>query len=93
MPLCIELKPVFDDHIKPVCERLSRSVSRADDFSNAQAIMADVWGAIKNAKVIIADCTGRNPNVFYEMGIAHTLGKQVLLSQKTEDFPFDVRHI
>ena len=53
--------------------------------------MADVWGAIKGAKVIVADCTDRDPNVFYEIGIAHVIGKPViLLSQTPEDVPFDV---
>ena len=43
---------------------------------------------------MIADCTGKNPNVFYELGIAHTLGKSVFMcSQNREDFPFDVNHI
>lgn len=94
MPFCADLRRVYDDHIAPVCKRLSLSVSRADDFFTAHAVMADVWGAIKDAKVIVADCTDRNPNVFYEIGIAHVLGKQVvLLSQKSVDIPFDVRHI
>jgi hypothetical protein len=40
----------------------------------------------------IADCTGRNPNVMYELGIAHTLGKPVfMLSQSTDDLPFDIQ--
>jgi hypothetical protein len=46
---------------------------------------------------VVADITGRNPNVFYELGIAHTYGQRVvLLAQGTEDIPFDLqrfRHI
>ncbi len=43
--------------------------------------------------LVIADLSGQNPNVFYEVGIAHTLGKPVLLlSQSIEDVPFDLRH-
>lgn len=42
--------------------------------------------------MIIADVTGRNPNVMYEIGIAHTLGKTViLLTQEVHDIPFDFR--
>jgi hypothetical protein len=53
-----------------------------------------MYGAIKDAKLVIADCTDRNPNVFYEIGLAHVLGKQVVLvTQKTEDIPFDLRHL
>jgi hypothetical protein len=56
--------------------------------------MKDVWSAIYYSEVVIADCTGRNPNVFYEIGIAHTLGKEtVLIAQQIDDIPFDVRHI
>ena len=55
--------------------------------------MQDVWSGICNAKVIIADCTNRNANVFYEIGIAHTLDKPtILISQSINDVPFDIRH-
>jgi len=41
----------------------------------------------------LCDCTGRNPNVFYEAGIAHTLGREVILiTQNEQDIPFDLRH-
>jgi hypothetical protein len=94
MPFLHELEPVYSDHIAKVCQQLSRSVSRADDFFGTHAIMADVWHAIRAAKVLVADCTHRNPNVFYEIGLAHALGKQlVLISQREEDVPFDLRHI
>jgi hypothetical protein len=47
-----------------------------------------------SARLIVADCTDRNPNVFYEIGLAHTIGKPtILLTQKSEDVPFDLRHL
>lgn len=47
-----------------------------------------------NSFVVVADCTGRNANVFYEIGVAHTLGKPViLLTQSEEDVPTDVIYI
>ena len=56
--------------------------------------MADIWSAIKAAKIIIADCTGRNPNVFYEIGLAHAIGKKVvLITQSMDDIPFDLRQL
>jgi hypothetical protein len=93
-PFLDELKPVYEDHVKAVATRINVTVSRADDFFAASSIISDVWNAINRAKVLIADCTGRNPNVFYELGIAHTLGKPVILiAQSKDDIPFDVQHI
>jgi len=94
MPFTDSMRPVYDDHIKKVASELSLSIPRADDFFSAHSVMADVWSAIFSAKAIIADCTARNPNVFYEIGLAHVLGKPVILiTQKSEDVPFDVRHL
>jgi hypothetical protein len=56
--------------------------------------MSDIWGAIYASRMVIAECTGRNANVFYELGIAHTLGKPaILITQQLEDTPFDLRHL
>ena len=57
-------------------------------------MIRDIWRAIGAAQFIIADVTGRNPNVFYELGIAHTLGKDVILiTQDSGDIPFDLTHL
>jgi len=94
MPFADELKPVYEDHVKAVTQRLGLAAVRADDFFAANLIISDVWNAINQARILIADCTGRNPNVFYELGIAHTLGKPVILiAQSADDIPFDIRHI
>lgn len=67
---------------------------RADEIWEAPAIIQDVVSLIDRAKVVVCDCSGRNPNVFYEIGIAHTLGREVvLLAQKEADVPFDLRHL
>jgi len=94
MPFATGLRAVYEDHIRAVANRLGITVTRADDFFAANSIMSDVWNAITRAQVLIADCTGRNPNVFYELGIAHTIGKPVILiAQSKDDIPFDVQHI
>jgi len=94
MPFIPELRTVFDDHIKKAAKELGLSAARADDFFSIGSIMQDVWSAINYARVVIADCTQRNPNVFYEIGIAHTLGKEtILISQDLKDIPFDLRHL
>lgn len=56
--------------------------------------MDQVWQGINAAKVLVAELTSRNPNVFYELGLAHALKKPVvLISAKEEDVPFDLQHI
>jgi hypothetical protein len=94
MPFLKNLKPVYDDHIRNTAQKMNLTVSRGDDFFTAQSIIADIWNAINSCRIVIADCTGRNPNVFYEIGMAHTLGKPVILiSQSKDDIPFDIQHI
>jgi hypothetical protein len=93
MPFKPKLLPIYRDHIKKVARQLKMSVARADDFFTTQSIMEEIWSAIANSKIIIADCTDRNTNVFYEIGIAHSLGKPVILiTQNPEDVPFDLRN-
>jgi hypothetical protein len=93
MPFTDALQAIYDDHIRPTIETRGYSCGRADDLFTADSIVDDVWEAINHAKVVVADCTGRNPNVFYELGIAHTLGRPaVLLAQSIDDIPFDLRH-
>jgi hypothetical protein len=73
MPFHEDFSPVFDDHIQKVCASLKLTCKRADNIFGSSNIIDDVWELIANSKTIIADCTHRNPNVFYELGIAHAL--------------------
>ena len=67
---------------------------RADDIWESPAIIQDVVELIDRSRIVICDCTGRNPNVFYEAGIAHTLGREVILiTQSDHDIPFDLQHL
>lgn len=94
MPFLKELKPVYEDHIRTALKKMNLTVARGDDFFTAKSVMSDIWNAMNACRLVIADCTGRNPNVFYEMGMAHTLGKPVILiSQNRDDIPFDIQHI
>ncbi|UAB68708.1 hypothetical protein INR79_09095 [Vibrio sp. SCSIO 43132] len=94
MPFLDEMEPVYTDHILPIASKLKISCSRGDDFFSSNSIMQEVWSAIYYCKIGIADCTGRNPNVFYEIGMAHSLGKRcILLAQSIDDIPFDLRHL
>jgi len=65
---------------------------RADE-SHGSFIMEDIWTKINQAAFIIADVTEQNPNVMYELGIAHTVGKPVvMISQDVSSAPFDFQH-
>lgn len=94
MPFSERLKPVYEDHIKKVVVSLGLECQRADDIFLNREIIEDIWESINQARILIADLTGKNPNVFYEVGVAHTVGKSVILiTQRIEDVPFDLRHL
>jgi len=79
--------------IKPIVEEidgLTLQCRRADDLFG-QDVMQDIYESVLTARIVIAEITGRNANVFYELGMAHSLGKDViLLSQGGEHIPFDL---
>ena len=97
--LCFVLMPFSDDFflnyedaIRPAVEAAGLRGVHAGEIFGTREIMEDIWESICVAKLIIADVTGRNPNVFYELGIAHTLGKEcVVLTQNSHDVPFDIK--
>jgi hypothetical protein len=94
MPFRQEMTTIYADHIVRVAEALKLTVMRADDLFGSSMIMTDVWCMMSGAALIIADLTGKNPNVFYELGVAHTIGKPaVIISQRIDDVPFDLRHL
>lgn len=71
-----------------------RPVRADDDMFKTGKIVDQIWHGIHSAKVLVAEFTGRNPNVFYELGLAHALQKPVVLVSSNEnDMPFDVQHI
>jgi len=87
------LQIVYEDFVKPVIEKCNLHCERGDDVFGSNIIMEDILKSIQTSKIIIADLTGKNANVFYEVGICHTLNKTVLLlAQSIEDVPFDLRH-
>lgn len=66
--------------------------SNAGDLDNKQNILQDIVTGIAKADVIIADVTGLNPNVFYELGLCHALDKKVILiTQDISELPFDIK--
>ena len=94
MPYTDKLNPIYENIIKPVIKDLKLECLRADEIFTSKSIIEDIWNNIKKARFIIADLTDRNPNVFYELGLAHALNKEViLLTQDINDVPFDLRHL
>ena len=93
MPFDAGFNAVYDS-IKQAAENAGLRCRRADDIWENDAIIQDVVSLIDRSRVVICDCSGRNPNVFYEAGIAHTLGRKVILiTQSIHDIPFDLRHL
>lgn len=86
---------IYQDHIIPSVESIQRlKCLRADDIYDNQPIIEDIWRCTNEARMLIAELTGRNANVFYETGIAHTIGKEVIfITQSMEDVPFDLKHL
>lgn len=80
---------------KPICEKLGLEVKRADEIFSVNPILDDIVNAIKDASIIIADISGKNPNVFYELGISHILKRNNTIMITHDDFkniPFDIAH-
>lgn len=92
LPLREPFKAVYAEAVAPVAEELGITCGHAASIFGPGRIMKDIISSITFAEVIVAELTGRNPNVFYELGVAHQQGKQVvLLSQDIDDVPFDLR--
>ncbi len=92
MPFAQEYENFYEAGIKPVIQECGFKSVRADEVEHSKGIMAVVYEHIEAAHIIVADMTGRNPNVYYEVGYAHALGKNViLLTQRADDLPFDLR--
>lgn len=95
--LMMPFQASFDDVHASIVEASTQcemQCLRADDIWEHDAIIQDIVSLINRSRVVVCDCTGRNPNVFYEAGIAHSIGKDVILiSQSADDVPFDLKHL
>lgn len=93
MPFAADFNPVYQA-IQTMAANMGMRCNRANDIWIHQHIMQDVVSLICKSSVVICDLSGKNPNVFYEAGIAHALGKQVILiTQHMDDIPFDLRSV
>lgn len=92
MPFDISMKGVYEA-IQDAAHETGFNCKRADDIWDDSTVIQDVFSLIFESYIVVCDFSGRNANVFYEAGIAHTLGKHVVpITQNPEDIPFDLRH-
>ncbi len=92
IPFHEDFDNVFWFGIRGAVEDAGLYCERADEIHFTGNVLDKINEQIRRADVIVAEMTGRNPNVFYEVGIAHTVGKPtVLLVQAADDIPFDLR--
>ncbi|MGB7923883.1 MAG: Hsp70 family protein [Pyrinomonadaceae bacterium] len=94
MPFAEKFQPIYEDHIQRIVTEAGLSSQRADEIASTNLITWDIWERINKARFVIADLTDRNPNVFYEVGLAHAISKDViLLTQNMGDIPFDLQSL
>lgn len=92
MPFEADFTNVFH-HIEEAAYNCGLTCLRADNMWEHSAVMKDIFSLIFRSHIVVCDFTTRNPNVFYEAGIAHILGKHVVpITQSDADIPFDLRH-
>jgi len=92
MPFRAEFDPVYKA-IRAACADARLRCFRVDDIWEDSVIVQDVFTLIFRAQVVVVDFSTKNPNVMYETGIAHTLGKHVVpITQSMGDIPFDLHH-
>lgn len=97
--ICFTIMPFggwLDDYYatiyRPAIEATGLEAHRADDLFRPSTIVTDIWSYTKKAKLLLADLTGKNPNVFYELGLAHALAKPaILIAESMDEIPFDLR--
>lgn len=85
---------LYQHIIKPVCEKCGFEAKRVDDFNTSDSITQDILDALNEYDLVIADLTGHNPNVFFEIGYRTKSQKPIIhLKRKGETLPFDVSAI
>lgn len=94
MPFDDRFNSIYEDKIKKIVEdEFKLNCKRADEIFGVGTIIEDIWDYIRKARILVAELTGKNPNVFYELGLAHAMKKDVILiTQDIDDMPFDLKH-
>ena len=84
----------YRDIFSPAIKDAGMEPLRADQLFSTGTVIEQIWEQIQKAKILVADLTGKNANVFYELGLAHADKKPVVfISANIDDVPFDLRHL
>ena len=93
MPFDRGFDPVYEA-IQSACTSQRFDTIRVDEIYRPTKVMDDVLKTIVQSRLVISDLTGHNPNVLYEIGLAHALDREVIMIvQNVQDVPFDLNHI
>lgn len=103
MPTCFIIQPFdsgkfdkrFRDVYEPALEEAGLEAYRVDEDTSVVSLVDAIEEGIENAAICLADITTNNPNVWYELGFAFATGRPVIMvcsSERTGDFPFDIKH-
>lgn len=93
MPFNQEFDDIYKFGIQAAAEEQSIIAQRVDEQKFSETMLERIYKQIEVADFIIAEMTGKNPNVYYEVGYAHAKNKLcTLVTQNAEDIPFDLKH-
>lgn len=94
MPFRPPIDSYYSAIFKPALEDAGYSVTRADNLFAPRPIILDIRDSIVEADLVLCEMSGKNPNVFYELGLAHAIGRPaILVANEENDIPFDLRHV
>lgn len=94
MPFGGYFNQYYEEIYCPAIKEAGLDFKRADDLYRPSAIVHDIWQYTKECKLVLADLTGKNPNVLYELGLAHAIAKPgIIITESLDDIPFDLRSL
>jgi len=93
MPFSPDFEDIYQLGIKAAADDVGVIAERVDEQIYSEMVLERIYHQIDEADFIIAEMTGKNANVFYEVGYAHARKKTcILITQEARDIPFDLKH-
>lgn len=94
MPFGTWMDTYYREVFVPAIKDAGMEPVRADELFTTGSVIEQIWEQIVRSKVLLADLSGKNANVFYELGLAHAVRKPVVFTTSNlDDVPFDLRHL